>query len=161
MENVALWHERDISHSSAERVILPDACLVIDYILDIFTNVIDGLLVYPERMKKNLDITKGLLFSQRVLLALIDKGLGRQEAYRLVQRNAMKTWKGNKRFLNLLKADKEVAAVLPAGELESLFDYQYYLRHVDDVFARLGLTEAQWKDKTGRKELGELAPRSV
>jgi adenylosuccinate lyase len=161
MENIALWHERDISHSSAERIILPDACLVIDYVLAIFTGVIKGLLVYPERMKKNMDITKGLLFSQRVLLALIDKGLGRQEAYKLVQRNAMKSWQGNKRFLSLLKADPEVITVLPADELEPLFDYQYYLRYVDDIFERLGLTEAQWKDKVGRAKPGELAPRSV
>ncbi len=161
MENIALWHERDISHSSAERIILPDACLVIDYVLDIFTGVIKGLQVYPQRMKKNMDITKGLLFSQRVLLALIDKGLGRQEAYKLVQRNAMKSWKGNKRFLNLLKADPEVTAILPADELESLFDYQYYLRHVDEIFERLGLTEAQWKDKIGRTKASELAPRSM
>ncbi|HEY42079.1 MAG TPA: adenylosuccinate lyase [Dehalococcoidia bacterium] len=161
MENIALWHERDISHSSAERVILPDACLVIDYVLAIFTGVIKGLQVYPQRMKKNMDITKGLLFSQRVLLALIDKGLSRQEAYELVQRNAMKSWKGNKRFLGLLKADPEVVAVLPADELESLFDYQYYLRHVDEIFERLGLTEAQWKDKIGRTKSAELAPRSI
>jgi adenylosuccinate lyase len=161
MENIALWHERDISHSSAERIILPDACLVIDYVLDIFAGVIKGLQVYPQRMKKNMDITKGLLFSQRVLLALIDKGLGRQEAYELVQRNAMKSWKENKQFLNLLKADPEVMSVLSAVELESLFDYQYYLRHVDEIFERLGLTEAQWKDKIGRIKPGELAPRSV
>ena len=161
MENVALWHERDISHSSAERVILPDACLVVDYILDIFTGVISGLQVYPQRMKKNMDITKGLLFSQRVLLALIDKGLGRQEAYKLVQRNAMKSWRGNRRFLSLLKADPEVIAVLPVDELEPLFDYQYYLRHVDEIYKRLGLTEAQWKDKIGRTKPGELAPRSL
>ncbi|HEY31568.1 MAG TPA: adenylosuccinate lyase [Dehalococcoidia bacterium] len=161
MENIALWHERDISHSSTERIILPDACLVVDYILDIFTTIMDGLLVYPDRMKKNMDVTKGLLFSQRVLLALIDKGLGRQEAYRLVQRNAMKAWKGNRRFLNLLMADPEVVAVLPAAELEPLFDYQYYLRYVDDIFGRLGITEAQWKDKTGKAELGTLAPRAI
>ncbi|UCB42358.1 MAG: adenylosuccinate lyase [Dehalococcoidales bacterium] len=161
MENVALWHERDISHSSAERIILPDACLVIDYILDIFTTIMDGLLVYPDRMKKNMDITKGLLFSQRVLLALIDKGMDRQQAYRLVQRNAMKAWRGNRRFLNLLIADPEVVAVLPAAELEPLFDYQYYLRYVDDIFGRLGITEAQWKDKTGKTEPGTLAPRAI
>jgi adenylosuccinate lyase len=161
MENIALWHERDISHSSAERIILPDACLVVDYILATFTAIMKGLQVYPERMKKNMDITKGLLFSQRVLLALIDKGLDRQQAYRLVQRNAMEAWRRNKRFLTLLRADPEVVAVLPADELEPLFDYRYYLRYVDDIFERLGITEAQRKDKTGRAEPGALAPRSI
>jgi len=161
MENVALWHERDISHSSAERIILPDACLAVDYMLTIFTSVMKGLQVYPERMKKNMDITKGLLFSQRVLTVLIEKGLDRQQAYKLVQRNAMKAWKGNKRFLNLLKADPEVVAVIPADELEPLFDYQYYLRYVDDVFKRLGITEAQWKDKARKTKAGPLAPRTI
>jgi len=161
MENVALWHERDISHSSTERIILPDACLVLDYMLSIFTGVVRGLQVYPRRMKKNMDITKGLLFSQRVMLALIDKGLARQDAYRLVQRSAMKSWKGGKRFLTLLQADSEVTAVLPAEELASLFDVQYYLRYVDDIFERLGLTESQWKDRTGRTAPGGLAPRTV
>jgi len=139
MENIALWHERDISHSSNERIILPDSCLVLDYTLSIFTYVMTGLQVYPQRMKDNLEITKGLIFSQRVLLALIDKGLTRQQAYQLVQRNAMKAWKERVDFLPLLKADKEVIAQLPPAELESLFDYQYYLRHVDRVFQRLGL----------------------
>ena len=108
MENIALWHERDISHSSTERVIMPDACLALDYMLSIFTNIIDGLLVYPDAMEKNLNRTKGLVYSQRVMLALIDKGLSRQEAYKMVQRNAMKSWKKSKDFLKLLKADKEV-----------------------------------------------------
>jgi len=161
MENIALWHERDISHSSAERIILPDACLAVDYMLAIFTAVMKGLQVYPERMKKNMDITKGLLFSQRVLTALIEKGLDRQQAYKLVQRNAMKAWKGNKRFLNLLKADPEVVAVIPADELEPLFDYQYYLRYVDDIFKRLGITEAQWKDKARKTKPVALAPRAI
>jgi adenylosuccinate lyase len=140
MENVALWHERDISHSSNERITLPDSCLVLDYILSIFTNVMRGLRVYPQRMRENVELTKGLIFSQRVLLALIDKGLSRQKAYDLVQRNAMKAWKERTDFLQLLEADSEVVASLSAAELESLFDYQYYLKHVDHIFERLGLT---------------------
>lgn len=147
MENITLWHERDISHSSTERIILPDACLVLDYSLDIFTSVMKGLLVYPKRMKQNLELTKGLVFSQRVMLSLIDKGLSRKKAYELVQRNAMKSWHTGRNFLTLLKADKEVMASLPPGELEKIFDYQYYLRHIDEIFQRLGLTESQWKKK--------------
>ena len=145
MENIALWHERDISHSSTERIILPDSCLLVDYCLSLFTSIIKGMQVFPQRMKKNMELTKGLVFSQRVMLALIDKGFSRQKAYELVQRNAMKSWKGNKDFRNLLKADPEVVEILPQSELESLFDYQYYLRHVDEIFERLGLTKAQWK----------------
>jgi adenylosuccinate lyase len=145
LEDITLWHERDISHSSAERIILPDACLALDYSMNVFTSVMKGLNVYPKRMKQNMEITRGLLFSQRVLLALIDKGLSRQSAYKLVQRNAMETWKSDtKKFQTLLKADKEVMAVLTAAELEALFDYSYYLRYVDDVFSRLGLTGKQW-----------------
>jgi adenylosuccinate lyase len=145
LENITLWHERDISHSSAERIILPDACLALDYSMNVFTSVMKGLNVYPKRMKQNMEITRGLLFSQRVLLALIDKGLSRQIAYKMVQRNAMATWNSDtKKFQTLLKADKEVMAVLTAAELESLFDYNYYLRYVDDVFTRLGLTGKQW-----------------
>jgi adenylosuccinate lyase len=160
MENIALWHERDISHSSTERIILPDSCLVLDYTLSVFTSIMRGLQVYPQRMKRNLELTKGLLFSQRVMLALIDKGLSRQKAYELVQQSAMKAWKENKSFLKLLKADPEVTATLPEPELEPLFDYQYYLRYIDDVFKRLGLTEAQWKGE-GLAETSELAPRSI
>jgi len=140
MENIALWHERDISHSSTERIILPDSCLVLDYILSLFTYIMKGLQVYPQRMKENLELTKGLVFSQRVLLALIDKGLSRQKAYELVQRNAMKAWKERIDFFPLLKADAEVTAYLPVAELESLFDYQYYLKHVEQIFQRLELT---------------------
>jgi len=161
MENIALWHERDISHSSAERVTLPDSCLLLDYSLSIFTSVMKGLNVYPQRMKHNLELTKGLIFSQRVMLALIDKGLSRQKAYELVQRNAMKSWKGNKNFLSLLKADSEVITSLPSGELEPLFDYQYYLRYVDDIFQRLGLTETQKKGKSGKVKPDELAPMAL
>jgi adenylosuccinate lyase len=159
MENIALWHERDISHSSTERIILPDSCLILDYSLALFTSVMKGLQVYPQKMKRDIELTKGLIFSQRVMLALIDKGLSRQKAYEMVQRNAMKAWKGNKNFLALLKADPEVAAVLPAPELESLFDYQYYLRYMDDIFKRLGLTEAQWK--SGIAESSGSAPRAI
>jgi adenylosuccinate lyase len=161
MENVALWHERDISHSSAERIILPDACLVTDYALTLFTDVIKGLQVFPQRMKKNMDLTHGLLFSQRVMLALIDKGMSRQEAYKLVQRNAMKSWKEGKKFIKLLQADADVSAALPGDELETLFDVQYYLRHVNDIFEGLGLTEAQWQDRTGKFDSGRLAPRTI
>ncbi|HEX9897128.1 MAG TPA: adenylosuccinate lyase [Dehalococcoidales bacterium] len=147
LENIALWHERDISHSSTERIILPDACLVLDYTLSIFTGVMKGLLVYPKKMRQNMDITRGLLFSQRVLLALIDTGMSRQDAYEIVQRNAMKTWMENKKFLTLLKADAVVTKALPAKELEALFDYSYYVRYVDDIFARLGLTGMQWTER--------------
>ena len=145
LENITLWHERDISHSSTERIILPDACLALDYSMNVFTSVMKGLNVYTKRMKENMEITRGLLFSQRVLLALIDKGMSRQSAYKIVQRNAMKTWQSSsKKFINLLKADSEVMAVLSESELEALFDYSYYLRFVDDVFERLGLTGKQW-----------------
>jgi adenylosuccinate lyase len=159
MENIALWHERDISHSSTERIILPDSCLVVDYALGIFTSIMQGLQVNPRRMKQNMDLTRGLIFSQRVMLALINKGLSRQKAYELVQRNAMKTWKGNKSFLSLLKADKEVIKAIPAKELEKIFDEQYYLRYIDDIFKRLGLTEKQWKGELAKPS--DLAPRSI
>jgi adenylosuccinate lyase len=145
MENIALWHERDISHSSTERITLPDACLIMDYALDTFCNVMRGLKVFPARMKKNVELTRGLIYSQRVMLALIDKGMSRQKAYELVQRSAMKTWKSNRNFMTYLKADSEVTDALPLRELEALFDVGYYLRYVDDIFNRLGLTQTQWK----------------
>jgi len=118
LENITLWHERDISHSSNERIILPDSCLVLDYVLHIFTYVMKGLRVYPEHMKENLEITKGLVFSQRVMLALIDKGLSRQDAYGIVQRNAMKAWEERISFFDLLNADPEVGKHLSKAELE-------------------------------------------
>ncbi len=139
LENVALWHERDISHSSAERVILPDACLALDYMLDLFTTVMRGLQVYPERMRENMDASYGLPFSQRVLLALIEKGRSRQEAYTIVQRNAMQSWKERRAFRELLAADSEVRDHISAAELDELFDYSYYTRYVDESFRRLGL----------------------
>ncbi len=139
MENIALWHERDISHSSTERVILPDSCLVLDYILSLFTNVMKGLQVYPERMRENLEVTKGLIFSQRVLIALIEKGLGRDEAYEIVQRNSMRAWRERVSFLELLQSDPDVSKHLSTAELEGLFDYGYYLKHVDEAIERVGL----------------------
>ena len=159
MENISLWHERDISHSSTERIILPDACLILDYALALFIGIITNLQVYPKRMEKNIALTRGLVFSQRVMLALIDKGLSREKAYEMVQRNAMKAWKGNKNFLSLLKADPEVVGALTLPELEPLFDFQYYLRYVDEIFQRLGLTRAQWKGTTA--EPTDLAPRAI
>jgi len=160
MENITLWHERDISHSSTERVIIPGACLLVDYCLALFTSIMKGLEVFPQKMKKNLELTKGLIFSQRVMLSLIDKGLPRQKAYELVQRNAMKAWKGNKNFLSLLKADPDVTSALPPEELEPIFDYQYYLQYVDEIFQRLGLTKAQWKT-VSISEPSDLSPRAL
>jgi adenylosuccinate lyase len=142
LENVALWHERDISHSSAERIILPDSCFLLDYTLALFTGIITNLHVYSENLKKDLEVTHGLVFSQRVMLALIDKGLSRQEAYKMTQRSAMKSWESGQDFLGLLKADPDVKKVLPAKELTAIFDYNYYTKHVDEVFKRLGLVES-------------------
>ncbi len=159
LENIALWHERDISHSSNERIILPDACLTMDYILALFTSVMKRLQVFPHRMKKNLELTHGLVFSQRVMLSLIDKGLSRQKAYELVQKNAMKAWKGNKNFLTLLKADTGVTGTIAVADLEQLFDYQLYLTHVDEIFRRLGLTKAQWQGS--KPETMDLGPMSI
>ncbi len=139
LENISLWHERDISHSSTERITLPDSCLVLDYVLYLFTYIMKGLRVYPEHMKENLEVTKGLVFSQRVMLALIDKGLSRQEAYEMVQRNAMKAWQDRTSFFDLLSGDPDISKHLSKSELEGIFDYGYFLRHVDTVFERLGL----------------------
>jgi adenylosuccinate lyase len=139
MENVALWHERDISHSSTERIVFPDACLALDYMLALFTDIMDRLLVYPERMRQNLEHSYGLVFSQRVLLALIESGLSRQGAYEIVQRNAMRAWCDEAQFLDLLLADPEVTARIPELELRGLFDYRYYLRNIDATFQRLRL----------------------
>jgi adenylosuccinate lyase len=138
-ENVALWHERDISHSSAERIILPDSCILLDYMLDLFTGVMRGLQVYPERMRENLELTQGLVFSQRVLLALIDAGLSREDAYKIVQANAMHAWKERVPFRSLLEADAAVTSRLDGAALDAIFDYGYYTRQVDDSFRRLGL----------------------
>jgi adenylosuccinate lyase len=135
MENVALWHERDISHSSVERMIGPDATITLDFALVRLTNVVENLLVYPERMQANLDKLGGLVHSQRVLLALTQAGVSREDAYRLVQRNAMPVWRGEGQFLDLLKVDEDV--ILSDDELEALFDLGYHFKHVDTIFARI------------------------
>ena len=139
LENVALWGERDISHSSAERVIFPDACLALDYTLDLLAGVIRGLRVYPDRMKQNMELTSGLLFSHRVMLALVEKGCTREAAYETVQRNSARTWEEGKDFRDLLRADPDVTSHLSISEMDALFDYGYYVRYVDDVFHRVGL----------------------
>ena len=139
MENVALWHERDISHSSTERIMFPDATLVLDYMLHIFTGVMDRLTVFPEHMRENLDRSYGLVFSQRVLLALIETGLSRQEAYAIVQRNAMAAWRGRTPVLGLLLADADVMRRIGEDELRGLFDYGFYLQNIGATFERLGL----------------------
>lgn len=139
LENVALWHERDISHSSVERFIGPDATITLDFALGRLTSVVDKLLIYPERMQKNLDRMGGLVHSQRVLLALTQAGLSREESYALVQRNAMKVWEsdGELSLLSLLKADPDVSKRLSADELDGLFDLGYHMRHVDTIFDRV------------------------
>jgi adenylosuccinate lyase len=137
MENVALWHERDISHSSVERGIGPDATVHLDFALKRLTGVIDKLLVYPENMQRNLDRLGGLIHSQRILLALTQKGMSREASYSAVQRNAMPVWRGEGNFLDLLKADAEVAALLTAGELSALFDLGYHTKHVATIFRRV------------------------
>ena len=137
MENVALWHERDISHSSVERYIGPDATITLDFALARMTGVIEKLVVYPERMQKNLDATHGLVHSQRVLLALTQAGLPREDSYRLVQKNAMRAWNGEGNLLDLLKADPDVSKALPAAKLEAMFDLGYHLKQVDTIFKRV------------------------
>jgi adenylosuccinate lyase len=137
LENVALWHERDISHSSAERVVIPDAFLAVDYMLDRFTWLVDGLVVRPERMRRNLEASHGLYFSQRLLLALVERGLERGRAYELVQRLAMRAWEEEQDFAELVRADSELAATLDDAALEEIFDPGAYTRHVDVVFDRL------------------------
>ena len=137
LENVALWHERDISHSSVERGIGPDATVHLDFALNRLAGVVENLVVYPERMLANMNSLGGLIFSQRVLLALTQAGASREEAYSLVQRCAMPAWRGEGLFLDNLKADSEVTAHLPAADLESLFDLSYHTKNVDVIFKRV------------------------
>lgn len=137
MENVPLWHERDISHSSVERVIGPDSTILLDYMLARVTRILDRLVVYPENMRRNLDLTGGLFFSQRVLLALTRKGVSREDAYRLVQANAMKVWERGTTLEEELLGDEEVGRWLGPEELKSAFDLGYHLKHVDVVFRQV------------------------
>jgi adenylosuccinate lyase len=137
MENVALWHERDISHSSVERMIAPDATVTLDFALARLAGVIANLVIYPERMRENLERGGGLVHSQQVLLALTQKGVSRENAYRLVQRNAMRALHGEGSFLEFLKSDPEVSAALSPQQLEALFDVRAHLRNVDTIFERV------------------------
>lgn len=139
LENVSLWHERDITHSSVERVILPDSFALVDYMLKKFTNIVDKLLVYPDTMQANIEKTGGLIFSQRILLALVSKGVVREDAYRWVQRNAMAKWMDGADFKTNITKDEEVKKYLSPAEIEACFEYTYYLRHVDTIMARFDL----------------------
>jgi adenylosuccinate lyase len=140
-ENVPLWHERDISHSSVERVILPDATILLNYLLNRFTGIVRDLTVFPENMKRNMQCTFGLIYSQRVLLSLINKGLKREEAYDRVQRLAMQAWEEQRPFKPLVEADEVIAKTLSPEEIDECFDYRYHLKHVDTIFDRLGLND--------------------
>jgi adenylosuccinate lyase len=137
LENVALWHERDISHSSAERVVLPDSSIALDYMLQKTISLVDGLVVYPERMLENLNATRGLIFSGQLLLALTQKGIARETAYEWVQRNAMRVWDEGEDFQTLLKADEDIRANLSEAEIDHVFDLQTYLRNVDEILGRV------------------------
>ena len=138
-ENVSLWHERDISHSSAERIILPDSTTLLNYMLNRFANIVCNLTVFPENMKRNMDATLGLIYSQRVLLKLIDKGLSREEAYDLVQPKTAIAWDEQTAFRPLLEEDEKIMSILNAEDIEDAFDYNYYLKNVDEIFERVGL----------------------
>jgi len=140
MENVALWGERDISHSSAERVILPDSCMALDYITNLLTGVIAGLRIYEDRMLENMELTRGLLFSQRTMLLLVEKGLAREDSYKIVQENSMKTWDDGLDFRKLISNDRRVTDIVSAEELVELFDYSHYTKYVDDIFDKAFLS---------------------
>ena len=139
IENVALWGERDISHSSAERIILPDACLALDYMLGLLTGVIDGLVVHKDRMLSNMELTNGLLFSQRTMLLLVEKGISRETAYKIVQENSMKTWDEGEDFRELISIDNRVTNLISPSEIEDLFDYKHYTKYVNEIFLKAGL----------------------
>jgi adenylosuccinate lyase len=139
LENVALWHERDISHSSAERIVLPDSSILLDYMLTKLKELVEGLQVYPERMEQNLQLSKGLYFSQSILLALTRAGAERKSAYEAVQRAAMKTWKGSDAFAQNAKREPEIAARLSETEIDALCSLDVHLRHVDETFRAVGL----------------------
>ncbi len=138
-ENVALWHERDISHSSAERIILPDATTALDYMLNRFSGIVRKLTVYPDNMRANIDKTYGVIFSQRVLLALVEHGMTREDAYDLIQPKAMEAWETGTHFRQLLEADEQVTAKLTQTDLDHCFDPTHHLKNVDHIFRRIGL----------------------
>jgi|SRR5690625_1807007 len=138
-DNVALWHERDISHSSAERIILPDATIALNYMLNRFKNIVENLTIYPENMRRNIDATHGVIFSQRVLLALIDQGMVREEAYSIVQPKAMEAWQRQVSFKSLIEQDERITEKLTQREIDDCFDHTYHLKNVDAIFDRIGL----------------------
>jgi adenylosuccinate lyase len=155
-ENVALWHERDISHSSAERVILPDSTTLADYLLNKTANLIDTLIVYPARMRANLDSTRGLIFSGQLLLDLVEHGVSREDAYRLVQSHAMRSWKENLNFHHEILADKEITAKVPRKQIEHAFNLARQLKNVDKIFARVfGKKKLAGAGKAGKKSARE------
>jgi adenylosuccinate lyase len=138
LENIALWGERDISHSSAERVILPDSCLALDYMISIFIRILEGMTVYPSRMESNLKSGKSVFFSQKVMLNLVDKGMSREGAYKIVQSLSLKSVDENIDFQDLVRANTKINKVLSTSDFEKLFDHNQYLVHIDEIFARLG-----------------------
>ena len=139
MENVALWGERDISHSSTERIILPDSCLALDYIIDLLKYVIKDLVIHEDRMLENMELTRGLLFSQRIMLLLVEKGISRENAYKIVQENSMKTWDEGNDFRALISNDDRVKKVLNNAEIKEIFDYSNYTKYIDDIYKKAGL----------------------
>lgn len=141
LENISLWHERDISHSSVERIVIPDSTTLLDFMLNEMIDIIEKLLIYPERMLKNLNLTNGLIFSQKVLLALIQKGLAREKAYELVQRNAMRCWRTGEEFSKLLKEDREISRYMSDGEIDKIFDYKSVLEKIDFIFEKIGIEQ--------------------
>jgi adenylosuccinate lyase len=137
LENITLWHERDISHSSVERFIGPDATITLDFALNRLTNVVENMVVYPENMMKNLEKFNGLVFSQRVLLSLTQKNISREDSYSMVQRNSMKVWNEEGSFYDLIKADKEISSILSDEEIDDIFDLNYHLKQVETIFKRV------------------------
>jgi adenylosuccinate lyase len=143
LENVTLWHERDISHSSVERIIIPDSCMLVDYMLDTLAKLVDGLVIYPERMRENLELSKGLYFSQSILLELTKRGLERKVAYEAVQKAAMATWESDSDFLHEIRKIPEISKLIPDAELEKLCSVDQHFRYIDETFHRLGLNEPE------------------
>jgi adenylosuccinate lyase len=141
LENTALWHERDISHSSAERIVFPDSCELLGFMLSEATRMVEGLVVFPERMAANLGVAGGIVYSQRVLLALVEKGMAREDAYLMVQTAALKAWDEQGDFRALIEADADVTRLLTAAEIEELFDPRWHLRHIDITYKRAGIGE--------------------